>query len=112
MAYSSSFTLTLLPNTDLGQFLGSSIQLVAANASMCETPSLQEVLAHAAIHMASVQGNKILAAMSVNNMTIDINNNGIIECWQCFALCSNESGQAGALFALIGTKRAQTRRAR
>ncbi|MEZ9590899.1 hypothetical protein AB4302_08010 [Vibrio breoganii] len=112
MAYSNNLTLTLLANTDFSQLLGAPLQLVQINLPICKSPTQETILVSGAMVMGSVKSNKILTAMNVHTMTIDINNHGIIECWHCFALCTNERGQTGALFALTGTKRAQTRKAR
>ncbi|MEZ9901894.1 hypothetical protein BCS96_13685 [Vibrio breoganii] len=111
MAQSNRFTLTLLVNADLGQLINAPKQLVQIDQPVCDALTPQTILTRSAIGITSAQCNKLLTAINLNAMTIEINNNGFSECWRCSALLSSEDGQTGAVLELLETKRAPGRKA-
>ncbi|OBT12742.1 hypothetical protein A9264_15835 [Vibrio sp. UCD-FRSSP16_10] len=48
--------------------------------------------------------NNILKAIDIDNMTFSFVNNGIVECWCIFTLCSAPEGHTVALLQLIGAQ--------
>lgn len=100
--------LTLLSSTDFGLLRSAPLQLVPVKGPLYKSPTPEQLLSFSAMGIQSIREERVLKSMDIPRMTITIDNNGILERWQCIALCNNANGQTATLLMLIDCQRRET----